>query len=186
MTFGGADGSGDLVCAAIARHADTQKGARLVRIIIVLSVLLASCAPPAPPVEETQAPPAGQVVHATGAFSLTLPDGVRKVPVQGIDSAVDQFEGPNYTIMTDYGMFGCGAEEAGPGRTVGTATIDGRAASTVRYRGREGERPVQLTVRFNNLNDNAQQPLCLAAHAQCDDDAACDAAFGMINSIDFD
>lgn len=161
------------------------------RIAFALTAIaMAACAPPATspaPNAETVAPSGGQVVHATGAFSITLPPGVRRVPIQGIDSAVDQFEGPNYTIMTDYGMYSCGPEEAGSGRTIETATIDGRSASIVRYRGGDdAARPLQLTARFNGLGANVQQPLCLAAHAQCTDDAACDAARGVINSIDFD
>jgi hypothetical protein len=163
------------------------------RLAFVLTVIaIAACAQqpvasPPRPSEDVTTPAGGQVVHATGAFSLTLPAGVRRVPVQGIDSAVDQFEGPNYSIMTDYGMYCCGQEEVGPGRTVETATIDGRSASIVRYRGGDdAARPVQLTVRFNGLGQNAQQPLCLAAHAQCADDAACDAARAVINTIDFD
>lgn len=112
---------------------------------------------------------------------------MRKVPVQGIDSAVDQFEGPNYSIMTDYGMYSCGVDSSETGATVETATIDGRTATIIRYRGGDNaERPAQLTARFNGLGANARQPLCLAAHAQCADDAACDAARDAINSIDFD
>ena len=159
---------------------------------VLAALALAACtqAPPAAPSapnEDIAAPADGQVVHATGAFSITLPQGVRQVPVQGIDSAVDQFEGATYTIMTDYGMYSCGDDEGGPGRTVETATIDGRNATIVRYRGGDNvQRPVQLTARFSGLGANAQQPLCLAAHAQCTDDAACDAARTLIDSIDFD
>ncbi len=159
---------------------------------VVITIAIAACTQASPPAplpagEHVATPTDGQVVHATGAFSITLPAGVRKVPVQGIDSAVDQFDGPTYSIMTDYGMYSCGGDEAGPGRTVETATIDGRSASIVRYQGGDdARRPVQLTARFNGLGANAQQPLCLAAHAQCADDASCDAARAVINSIDFD
>jgi hypothetical protein len=158
------------------------------RIAFVFTALIVgACAPAVAPIADAPAPLDGRVVHATGAFSLTLPPGVRQIPVQGIDSAVDQFEGPNYAIMTDYGVYSCGMEESGPGRTVETATIDGRRASIVRSRtGEDAERPVVLTARFNGLGANPQQPLCLAAHAQCADDAACDAARSVINSIDFD
>jgi hypothetical protein len=163
------------------------------RVAFVLTAIaVAACAPqpveaPPRPSGDTATQSVGQVVHATGAFSITLPQGVRQVRVQGIDSAVDQFEGPNYTIMTDYGMYSCGADSSEAGASVETATIDGRSASVVRYRGGDNAaRSVQLTARFTGLGANAQQPLCLAAHAQCADDAACDAARGVINSIDFD
>lgn len=163
---------------------------RLASMLTAIAVAACTQAPPAPaptPAEEAATQARGQVVHATGAFSIILPEGVRKVPVQGIDSAVDQFEGPNYSIMTDYGMYSCGADSSEAGASVETATIDDRSATIVRYRdGDNTERPVQLTARFNGLGANAQQPLCLAAHAQCADDAACDAARSVINTIDFD
>lgn len=163
----------------------------MIRFVFVLAAIaVAACAqPPSNQTrpDEAAESPSGQVVHATGAFSITLPEGVHQVPVQGIDSAVDQFEGPNYTIMTDYGMYSCGADSSEAGAPIESATIDGRGASVVRYRGGDNaERPVQLIARFNGLGANAQQPLCLAAHAQCGDDAACNAARAVINSIDFD
>ncbi len=163
---------------------------RIAFVFIAIAVAACTEVPPASapaPAEEVAAHADGQIVHATGAFSITLPEGVRKVPVQGIDSAVDQFEGPNFMILTDYGMYSCGADSSEAGAAVETATIDGRDATVVRYRGGDNaQRPVQLTARFNGLGQSPQQPLCLAAHAQCADEAACDVARTVINSIDFD
>lgn len=160
---------------------------RLAFVLAAIAAAACTQAPPAAPAPNDEIVSTGQIIHASGAFSITLPPGVRRVPVQGIDSAVDQFEGANYTIMTDYGMYSCGADSSEAGAPVETATIDGRSATIVRYRGGDdAERPVQLTARFNNLGQTAQQPLCLAAHAQCADDVACDVARGVINSIDFD
>lgn len=92
------------------------------RIAFVLAATaVTACAPPPQtprPPDEVPAPADGaRTVHATGAYTLRIPAGVRQVPVQGIDSAVDQFEGPSFAIMLDYGMYSCGVPDSQAGQT---------------------------------------------------------------------
>jgi hypothetical protein len=160
----------------------------LIAAAFVLAALI-GCAPAAhesAPSDESAAPNDARTVHATGAFSLRIPADVRQVPVQGIDSAVDQFEGPNYTLLFDYGAFSCGVSEPAPGQTSETVLIDGRSATLDRFHDTDGERPAKLTLVFSGLGATREQPLCLTAHAQCADDAACGRARDVFSTIDFD
>jgi hypothetical protein len=156
----------------------------------IVSVALAGCAPAThePRPNEDFATPAdnARTVHATGAFSLRIPHDVRQVPVQGIDSAVDQFEGPGYKLLFDYGGFSCGLPDPVPGQSSETVEIDGRTATLVRFRDADPERPVKLTAVFTGLGATREHPVCLTAHAECTDDAACDGARSVFSTIDFD
>jgi hypothetical protein len=70
------------------------------------------------------------------------------------------------------------------------ATVQTRKSTTARRHRpllrSDSETPVKLTANLTGLGSAGSQALCLAAHAQYADDAACDHASAVILTIDFD
>lgn len=132
---------------------------------------------------------------ATGAFTIRIPANVTKVPVQGIDSAVDELRAPGLTMMFDYGAFNCSdpAPQAGERHVRSMSYVDRRPVTFDRFR-REGEDrpPERVRALFSGLEyergaqPDGRLPLCLAVEAACESDRQCDMARAMISTIRFD
>jgi len=134
-------------------------------------------------------------IRATGPFSLKAPAELRRLPVRGIDSAVDRLDGPGLKLDFDYGQYSCGIPDAPAGErhVVSTSYVDQRPVKLDRYAAASpeaGEWAERLQANFTNLERLAGYPPgmanCLAVHARCRTDRDCDVARSIIDTIDFD
>jgi hypothetical protein len=64
-----------------------------------------------PPCDDLPEPGPGWTSADAGPFSLRLPAGYRKVPVQGIDSFVGEYRAPRRALHFDYGVYSSTLEE---------------------------------------------------------------------------
>jgi hypothetical protein len=117
-------------------------------------------------------------------YSVAVPPGVGRKPIEGIDSDVAALEGRGLAMFFDYGTYGgvppCGSRPLCVERV---ETIGGRQGRTVAEQGTfEGHRGAIRAFYAFVREDGA---IGLAVQAYCDDQAACDRAAAIVRSIRF-
>jgi hypothetical protein len=117
-------------------------------------------------------------------YSVAVPPGVGRKPIEGIDSDVAALEGRGLAMTFDYGPYGglgsCGRR---PLCTEGAEAIGGRPGRTLAEQGAfEGHRGATRAFSAFVREGGA---VGLAVQAYCDDQAACDRAAAIVRTIRF-
>jgi hypothetical protein len=117
-------------------------------------------------------------------YSVAVPPGIGRKPIEGIDSDVAALGGRGLTMLFDYGTYG-GAPSCGsrPLCVVRVETIGDRPGRTMAEQGVfEGHRGA---TRAFSAFVHEGGAIGLAVQAYCDDQAACDRAAAIVRSIRF-
>lgn len=149
--------------------------------------LLAACDRPEPVRYPEGSPP-----PAPGGnqwrYTLDIPSGFAREEVQGIDSEVARYRGPEVVLSMDHGMYGGAPTCSGSGCTLSEETLGGRRATVGRYRFRPGQAqgrgPFFVDVYFELRRQPLEEGLNLRAH--CETQAACDRALAIFRTVRFE
>jgi hypothetical protein len=117
-------------------------------------------------------------------YSVAVPPGVGRKPIEGIDSDVAALEGRGLAMTFDYGPYG-GAPSCGrrPLCVERVETIGGRPGRSMAEQGAfEGHRG---TTRAFSAFVHEGGAIGLAVQAYCNDQAACDRAAAIVRTIRF-
>lgn len=118
------------------------------------------------------------------AYSLAVPPGVVRKPIEGIDSDVAALEGPGLRMFFDYGPYGGLPACAGrPNCTERAARIGGRPARIVLRQGPSDGQPQATSALFAYVRLGGA--MSLAVQAYCADAAACARAADIVRTIAF-
>lgn len=93
--------------------------------LLVSVILVSSCG--SEPRVETPDPPGFRRLEAAGPFSVAIPQALSRLPVVGVDTAVDEFVGDGLRLGFSYGSYGALPLSTGlRDYATGEMTVDGR------------------------------------------------------------
>ena len=152
---------------------------------LFLSVLgafsLSACTPEAP---------SADVGANQWRYSLNIPAAFVRQDVQGIDSAVAEYLGPDTVLSMDHGMYGAAPTCAPATKTceLTKEELDGHGAVIGRYRFRaaevQGRAPFFLDIYVELRKHPIEEGLNM--RARCQTQAACDRALAIFRTVRFE
>jgi hypothetical protein len=122
-------------------------------------------------------------------YSLNIPAEFVRQDVQGIDSAVAEYRGPDAVLSMDHGMYGGAPTCAAPTRgcELIEEELDGQDATIGRYRFRpeeeQGRGPFFVDVYVQLRKHPIEEGLNM--RARCKTQAACDRALAVFRTVRF-
>lgn len=155
--------------------------------LLAALALLAACEEPERANYAQGSPPPAPGGNAW-RYRLDIPAGFVREDVQGIDSEVARYTGPDVVLSMDHGMYGGAPTCSSSGCTLTEETLGGRRALIGRYRFRPGEEQGRgkffVDVFFELRRQPLEEGLNLRAH--CETKAACDRALAIFRTIRFE
>jgi hypothetical protein len=130
------------------------------------------CAPGRPSAQAAFHSPAGWVqINADGHFTFWIPATLAEENVQGTDSYVGRWTGPEMMVEFDYGMWSGGMDSRVSARPHQQAADNsgGRPGTIVTYADDDGQRITLLLVR--HIDDTNNLTFAVTSAPQADKDA---------------
>lgn len=132
-------------------------------------------------------------MEAVGPFSVAIPQDLSRLPVTGIDTAVDEFVGEGLRLGFSYGMYGSLPSSHGlQDYAAGDMTVDGRRGTWVSYT-RSGEVSDGLPYAWaghvstpTRLGERRGEPVGLTIYLSCGTRQICELGPQVAATVRFD